>query len=326
MTLGIVLPIAVALAQAPALATIASGHQTTTLRAADARVAAVAYRLATGGAKECPASYPLTGMLLHHLAEYDDKGRRIQIERYRLDRGPGVLTVLADSPADRAGLVAGDVLLSVNGAAFADPVAMAAESSPRNWRRMVQASEHQLEQALRQGPAHLKVLRHGRELDLSLGSVPGCPLRVRLAYDRQLNAFAKDGYVVLTTAILDLVRNDDEMAIVIGHELAHNLLGHKERLEAMKVPTGLLRGFGKNAARVKATEAEADRLGLRLSWAAGYDPRAAIGFWDRFYKVVPSGLPIFQTHPGLSARKRLVEEVVADLGRQGPPPGSGTQP
>src|SRR5687768_712624 len=107
MMLGMDLTLAVALAQAPASATIAFGHQTTTLRAADARVAAVAYRLATAGARECPASYPLTGMLLHHLAEYDAKGRQIQIERYRLDRGPGVLAVLAGGPADRAGLVAG---------------------------------------------------------------------------------------------------------------------------------------------------------------------------------------------------------------------------
>ena len=83
----------------------------------------------------------------------------------------------------------------------------------------------------------------------------------------------------------------------------------------MNVPKGLLRGFGKNAARVKATETEADRLGLKLSWAAGYDPRAAIPFWERFYKAVPSGLPIFRTHPGLTARKRLVEEVVAELSK-----------
>lgn len=299
---------------------LAAGQGWTTLRAADARVAAVAYRLATGAAGQCSQAYPATGMLLHHLPEYDEAGRRIEIARYRLDRGPGVLTVLAGSPAARAGLVAGDVLLSVNGIPFPDPVAMAAERDRKTWRARVHATEAQLEAALREGPVRLIVLREGSEHEVTLGSTAGCPLRIRLARDDQLNAFAKDGYVILTTRMLEFVRNDDELAVVIAHELAHELLGHEDRLEALKVPKGLLRGFGKNAARVKATEIEADRLGLKLSWAAGYDPAAASGFWDRFYRAVPSGLPIFRTHPGLSARKRLVSEVVAELRGQSPPP------
>ncbi len=53
---------------------------------------------------------------------------------YGLDRGPGVLTVLAGSPAAFAGLVAGDVLLAVNGTPFLSPVAIAAEPKRRKWR------------------------------------------------------------------------------------------------------------------------------------------------------------------------------------------------
>src|SRR3546814_14555453 len=68
----------------------------------------------------------------------------------------------------------------------------------------------------------------------------------------------------MTTALLDFLRNDDELAIVLGHEIAHTIYKHPAELEARGVPSeGLLRGFGKNASRVRATEEEADRLGIK---------------------------------------------------------------
>src|SRR4051812_25040046 len=62
-----------------------------TLRQADLRVAKVAYRLALAGRSLCPAAWPLTGLLFHHLAEYEAKDRPTMVARYGLDRGPGVL-------------------------------------------------------------------------------------------------------------------------------------------------------------------------------------------------------------------------------------------
>jgi hypothetical protein len=283
----------------------------TSLRAADLRVAAVAFRVAIAGAPLCPQSYPVTGLLLHHLPEYDKAGRQIQIDRYGLDRGPGVLATVAGSPAARAGLTAGDVLLSVNGQAFPDPRAMASEPKREVWRKMVEASERKLEDALRQGPARLKILRAGTEQNVSLSAVPGCPARVRLAYSNQADAFSNSGYAIVTTRILAFVESDDELAFVIGHELAHVILDHEARLKDQRVPRGVLRGIGRNASRVRFVEEEADRLGLRLVTAAGYDLSAAIPFWRRFHARFPKGPQLFRTHPGLAARERIVREEMA---------------
>ena len=282
------------------------------LREEDRSIAAIGYRIGTRAARFCPEPYPLTGLLFHHLPEYRAADRPELIERYGLDRGPGILAVIEGSPAAQAGLAAGDVLLSVNGKTFPSPLAMAAEPERRRWRKSVEAAEALLEEQLRLGPVKLVVLRDGRQLDVELAPIAGCPARVRLARSSQVNAFATGRYVVMTTGLLGFTTDEDELAIALAHELAHNVLKHRDRLEAQRVPTGLLRGFGRNASRIRATEEEADRLGIKLAWAAGYDVSAAIPFWRRFYAKYDSP-QLFRTHPGLGARERLIAQAIAEL-------------
>jgi predicted Zn-dependent protease len=118
----------------------------------------------------------------------------------------------------------------------------------------------------------------------------------------------------MTTAVLDFTRNDDEIAVVVGHELAHNILNHPSRLNSEKVPRGFLRGIGRNADKVRATEEEADALGIRLVRAAGYDASAAIPFWRRYYARF-DGPQLFRTHPTLARRERIIADTIADLDR-----------
>ena len=54
--------------------------QGSALRAEDQRVAQVAYRIGRASARFCSETYPLTGLLLHHLAEYDAEGRKAMME------------------------------------------------------------------------------------------------------------------------------------------------------------------------------------------------------------------------------------------------------
>ena len=280
-----------------------------TLRQADARVAAVAWRLATAGGPLCREPFPLAGLLLHHLAEYEPADRREMIARHGLDRGPGILTVLEGTPAAVAGLRAGDVLLAVNGTSFRPGAEAAAEPKRKKWRRLTDVEEARLESALRTGPAELRVLRDGRELTLRLGSVPGCFGRVRLARSSQVNAYATDDSVILTTAMLDFLASEDELAVVLGHELAHTILGH----HAAHGEEGLLEGLGiKPSAKWKREEA-ADRLGLRLVAAAGYDLDAAIPFWRRYLSKYDWFPQIFRSHPSLGARERIAAEEIAAI-------------
>jgi Zn-dependent protease with chaperone function len=284
----------------------------TTLRQDDLRVALVAYRLALAGSALCPERYPLTGMLFHHLAEYEPRDRPLMIRRYGLDRGPGVLTVIAGTPAARAGLVAGDVLIAVNGRPLPTGSSVLRETKREKWRRLADEAEGELETALRQGPAELRVLREGREILLRLGSIPACLGRVRLARSTQVNAFATGRTVVMTLAMLSFLRNDDELAVVLGHELAHNIFNHR----AMRNEEGILRGLGIKPSAVWKREEAADRFGLRLMAAAGYDLDSAIPFWRRYLGKYDWFPQIFRSHPSLGARERIAAEEIAAIRRE----------
>ena len=284
----------------------------TTLRRDDLRVALVAYRLSLAGSALCTERYPITGMLFHHLAEYEPGDRPLMIARYGLDRGPGILTVLSQTPAARAGLVAGDVLLAVNGRPLPTGASVAAEPKREKWRRLADEAEAELETALRRGPADLRVLREGREIQLRLGSLPACLGRVRLARSTQVNAFATGRTVVMTTAMLRFLRSDGELAVVLGHELAHNIFGHRQ----MRNEEGILRGLGIKPSAVWKREEAADRFGLRLMSAAGYDLDAAIPFWRRYLGKYDWFPQIFRSHPSLGARERIAAEEIAAIRRE----------
>jgi hypothetical protein len=253
-------------------------------------------------------------MMLHHLGEYPVSRRAEVSGRFGLARGPGVLTVVEGSPAAHAGLSAGDVLLSIGDKPFPSPGVAAAEPDDKKRRRLMEAAEAQLEDGLGSGAATLQVYRDGRVVPVELRPVMGCPARGRLARSGQPNAFADGRWAIMTTKLLGFIRSDDELAVAMAHELAHNILGHPGELEG-NVPKGILRNIGKNAARVHKTEEEADRLGIKLVWAAGYDVSAAIPFWRRLYaKYDPIPTPkLFRTHPSLAARERLISQTIAEL-------------
>jgi hypothetical protein len=292
----------------PAPPAAAAEAPASTLRDEDLRVARVAWRLATADPSICPRTERQAGFLFHHLAEYLPRDRPTMIERYGLDRGPGVLAVFAGSPAARAGLAAGDVLLAANGTPFPSGARIAAETDRDTWRPLAEAAEASLDAKLAAGPVDLIVLRGGAERHVTLGSVPVCAARVRLARSTQVNAFHTGRYVVMTTALLAFLKSDDELALVLGHEMAHSILGHPVMGEGQ----GVLAGFGIGAGAIWRREAQADRFGLRLMAAAGYDLGAAIPFWRR-YLTRYDGAQLFRSHPSLDARVRIATEEIAAI-------------
>ncbi|PXA90966.1 hypothetical protein DMC47_26550 [Nostoc sp. 3335mG] len=315
LTLGSAAPIAASPVAAEHIASVhqASPVAASSLRPDDLRIATIGYRLATARPELCPRLAPVSGLLLHHLGDYAPADRPELIEA-GLNRGPGILSVVADSPAAHAGIDAGDILLAVNGQSLESPVAIAAIADVKARRAAIEASEGKLLQMLERGTARLTLLRGGTTIQRMLTPVQGCLLRIRLAVSNQRQAVANGDYVIVATGLLALARNDDELAFVIGHEMGHVQLRHRDLLQAARIPrNGALRGFGKNGELVQRTEAEADAFGGRLAIAAGYDLSRGAEILARLDPAITL-FGLFRTHADPQVRIRALRAMAASQG------------
>lgn len=278
------------------------------LRQQDLRVATVAFRLATKGVELCRRHDPLAGIVLHDAAQYSAALRPVAIRQFGLGDGPSLSVVVPGSPAALAGLRADDALVAIGGATLVDT-----EGGRRGSYEGVGRATATLGAALGRGVAKLSVRRDGRLIEAEVRPAEGCASEVQVIPSGEFNASADGRYVQLTSAIVGYVASDDELAVVIGHELAHNILGHRATLDAAGVGTGLFSKFGHQAAKIRATEIEADRLGLLLMARAGYDVEAAPAFWRRFGREHGAGIFADATHPGWKKREAMLRATINEL-------------
>jgi len=148
------------------------------------------------------------------------------------------------------------------------------------------------------------------------------------------NAFAlPGGYVFIGRPILDLCDwNEHEVAFILGHEMGHVLKGHAiDRIMTnsaiaaaakapIRSPLGVwLRNVGVRfleTAYSRDNELEADRLGVRLAAAGGYDPQGAIRLLGRLGQLHESPDPLtlgeyFSTHPTAEVRIQAIRRYLA---------------
>lgn len=277
------------------------------LQAMDQRVAAIAHRIAIANRDICPRIDAIAGFSVHTLDQYPRKNRKTVAETFGFGDTPVILLVAPGSAAEQAGLRTGDHILALNGIRLA-----AAPTRKRRYAR-TRAFEDLLESALASGPVDIAYARAGVAATTRLQPEPGCVSRVQIVPSRRLNAGADGTYAQLTTGIVNFAEGDDELALVIAHEMAHNILGHRAALDAQNVSRGLLKIVDGSAGKIKVTEEEADYLALYLMARAGFSVDAAPGFWDRYGRAMGPSFLSDGTHPGRGARMRAAEAAIAEI-------------
>jgi Zn-dependent protease with chaperone function len=146
--------------------------------------------------------------------------------------------------------------------------------------------------------------------------------------------------VFVFTGILPLARTDDELATVLGHEIAHNYCHHAAEnvsrslliMAGVIVATIIMQGgfdlsrifadLALNLPNSRTMESEADQVGLSLMAAACFNPKAAVPFWEKMGKADKANVPeLMSTHPSDKTRVRNItgwmDEAVAKYDNAG---------
>ncbi|RYD50215.1 MAG: hypothetical protein EOP60_12290 [Sphingomonadales bacterium] len=279
------------------------------LRDQDLRVATVAYRLATANAARCEnAMVPQLGFVLHSIDQYGLADRDDAARSFGLGRQVGVMAVVGGSPAAAAGLVAGDRLVSVN---RRDLGVVSGETAPS--LASVNRAQAILAEEMSRGAVSLRVAGARGERVVSFLSAMGCPSRVELIPGEQVNAWADGARVMIGEGLLRRCNTDDELALVIAHEMAHNLLNHLHRLAAEGIFTnGLLPMTEAGSAAMRQTEEEADQLAVKLVGAAKFDLAGAEAFMS---SLLNRDFAVVASHPARDRRLMLLRAAIAELPR-----------
>jgi predicted Zn-dependent protease len=168
---------------------------------------------------------------------------------------------------------------------------------------------------------------------------------IHLVEDKQVNAWCMPGgKMVVYTGILPLAKNDDQLATVISHEVAHALARHgAERLSQQQM-LGIAQQLGSIAVATKAPnytgafntaygyaatlgvmlpysrehEYEADEIGLYLMHKAGYNIDESIKFWENMRQLKKGEAPpeFLSTHPNDEHRIEKLKQIIRKIKSQ----------
>ncbi|MDJ0865336.1 MAG: M48 family metalloprotease [Myxococcota bacterium] len=225
--------------------------------------------------------------------EFERPFREAAARRFALGLAPKLLLVTTGLPADRAGLRPGDVITHIDGRAI----------------------EKRVRLDVMRGFGEDGVLRLGFDRAGETGSVEvevelGCTFPARFWFGTSVNAFATywgdlTGVYVIS-GMLRFLPDDDDLAIVLGHELAHMILSHR------------------GVATTERTEADADYLGMYLAARAGFDVSGANALWDRMarhnpFSTIDWGFYGHPTSPARSLALEATRQEIAEKLQRGEP-------
>jgi hypothetical protein len=287
------------------------------------RVDTVAFRIRTANVEFCKkwvsaqiGLYPVTPQSLPR------KYRSFSAEALDLTwTRPTVISVVDGSPAAQAGIVAGDQITALNGELI--PVTGTA-GWVGGWLRSNGTK-----------PVQVDVWHDGVDRTVTVTPVMACAIPIDYVTQGVANAYATDNKIVIYSGIVDLARTDSQLAVIIGHEMAHSNLGHlgKKRWNTVAgwfggvmADAGFLAGgvstggaFSKAFEKAGfmaysvAFEREADYVGAYYAARAGYDLTGAEEIWRAIGQSNPDSIRLATTHPITPERFLQMRKVAAEI-------------
>jgi len=176
----------------------------------------------------------------------------------------------------------------------------------------------------------------GADLCKDIGN-NSCNFVFNLKEDKQLNAYADGKNIFITTAMAKFAANDEELANVMAHEYAHNVMRHvasTQQNAALGAILGAALEYGLQTQGISAGgnlsqagaqmgvlrysvgfEKEADYIGLYILERTGYNSEDALDFWRKMSQANEQAIDTGVTHPTnperFVAMKKTIEEIEA---------------
>lgn len=255
------------------------------------------------------------------LTSFPPEWQKPAIRVYGADNRPRVLVVMHNSPASYAGLQVGDEVVQVNGIDIVDNESL---------RSAIAASA-----AVKNRQTNIIVRREGVLRQHYMQPITVCNYGVQLISDpvagidpQSINAFADGESVYFTSGMMRFAETNEELALVVAHEVAHNVMNHIEAKQAnsslgtfldllIAGGTGVVTGaFSQLGALAYSQdfEAEADYVGLYLMAAAGFEIDRAEYFWRRMAAENPGSIGTYgSTHPSPPERFLNIANTVREI-------------
>ncbi len=279
-----------------------------------------------------------------HKSEMSDVHKRLFLRYYKLSHIPKlpiIIGIVPDSPADRGGLKVGDTIVKID-STFIQSYTKRVQREIHGTKRIDYTPKSNFIEALegsitKHKPVTFVVRRNNREIKVVMQSKPTCDYNISVVEGGGVNAWTNGKSVWVSSGMLEFA-NDNELAMVIAHEIAHCTGGHisKKRANAL---TGWLIGtivqtsievatntinrtsdLGRSgmmvgaAAHSQAFEQEADYIGMYLMSRAGYPTKGVEDFWRRISEKDPMGAnSLAGTHPPTSYRYLLIAKTHKEI-------------
>jgi Zn-dependent protease with chaperone function len=232
-----------------------------------------------------------------------------------------VLSIANNSPAAAAGIKTGDQLLTFNN----EPVP---RHNTAGWIGAYVRNNGER-------PIQVLVRRNGIDEVHTVVPVIACAIPIELQIDSSINAFTTDDRIVVSSSMLRAAQMDAQLALVVGHELAHANLGHLNKRRAntaigwisgTAVDAGITLGglpiygvFSKILAQAGARafsvafEREADYVGAYYAARAGYDLTGSEEIWRTFSLEDPDSIRVATDHPITPVRFVQMQKAIEEI-------------
>lgn len=296
------------------------------LWAEDQRLQNVAWRLSVANVELCTKSRgPVYGLQVWNAHIFDETLRPAAVAAFGVADQLSVSNVIAGSPADRMGIKVGDRVTAADGVDIP------------SGKDALETYVDAVESAHKKGAVQLNltVENSAGSRSLTIPGAGGCLYPAAIVAKDEVNAFTDGYHVYLTRGMMRFARDDRDLAVILGHEIAHNTMGHSNAKQDNALAGGAL-GLVLDVAVAATTgyagttftqlgsdlgslqysvefELEADYVGAYLMRRAGFDVAGTPEFWRRMGVEFPETLEDSFTHPAAPQRLVALDAAIKEI-------------